>query len=442
MMPTVSRAVMSLALLSSVTRGINVYVTNKCDESMTLAHVTPSGVSTDQVSAGGSITKVMPIGTGSHVFKSGIGAQATLAEFSAQGEKCWLDISIIPTGDKKGPDYCTSLVHCKEYTGGVGFNVPMQITPHMQDGDRCIELTCLFDGCAQAYQFPLDDTKTHSCPLSTDFDLTFCPGGSGKEPMPPAVSPPAPPPTKMAPTLAPVEAPAPAPAPAPIVTEPLSTTSIPVVVPSPSTTPSTEQTAPAPDADESPDQEEQIEQEEQEEKEKEEEKKEDEKKEDEKKEEEKEGRNSEQVSRTFGSKTVVDGHKLRKVDNESVPQHKSGMEGSSQVHKPTAGKTAQQPTTNDKTQQIGGKTPLVVTNEKDENVQQVNNRSEESGTNHTPYVVLTIGGFVGMVAAAAIVVVRKKKAELDELETKTPLSSGAQGVLAGFRTPRDNISVL
>ena len=77
MMPTVSRAVMSLALLSSVTWGINVYVTNKCDESMTLAHVTPSGVSTDQVAAGGSITKVMLIGTGSHVFKSGIGAQAT-----------------------------------------------------------------------------------------------------------------------------------------------------------------------------------------------------------------------------------------------------------------------------------------------------------------------------------------------------------------------------
>ena len=25
-----------------------------------------------------------------------------VAEFSAQGEKCWLDISIIPTGDKKG----------------------------------------------------------------------------------------------------------------------------------------------------------------------------------------------------------------------------------------------------------------------------------------------------------------------------------------------------
>ena len=76
-MPTLPRAVMSFALLHSVTQGINVYVTNHCEESMTLAHVTPGSVLTDEVSAGGSITKVMPIGTGSHVFKSGIGAQAT-----------------------------------------------------------------------------------------------------------------------------------------------------------------------------------------------------------------------------------------------------------------------------------------------------------------------------------------------------------------------------
>jgi hypothetical protein len=92
------------------------------------------------------------------------------------------------------------------------------------------------------------------------------------------------------------------------------------------------------------------------------------------------------------------------------------------------------------TQQIGGESPAGASKEDD--VQTVNNKSEDSEGSSAPYIVLSVGGAVGVVAAAAIVVVRKKKAMLDELESKTPHSTTAHGALANFRTPRDNISVL
>ncbi|TYZ60166.1 hypothetical protein PybrP1_006497, partial [[Pythium] brassicae (nom. inval.)] len=95
-----------------------------------------------------------------------------VGEFSAVGGS-WFDISIIPTGPKSGPDYCPSLQACKDHTGGVGFNMPMQISPRTPSGDRCRPLTCMADGCPDAYHFPKDDTKTHHCPPNTDFDLTF-----------------------------------------------------------------------------------------------------------------------------------------------------------------------------------------------------------------------------------------------------------------------------
>ncbi|EEY62726.1 uncharacterized protein PITG_14518 [Phytophthora infestans T30-4] len=101
-MQTLSRALMGLALLNGVAQGFNVYVSNKCDESMTLAHLTPNGVQTEQVAAGGSTTKSIAPGSASHVFKWGTGAQATLAEFSGEMGMCWYDISCIPTGPKSG----------------------------------------------------------------------------------------------------------------------------------------------------------------------------------------------------------------------------------------------------------------------------------------------------------------------------------------------------
>lgn len=85
----------------------------------------------------------------------------------------------------------------------------MQIAPKSPDGARCVVLTCLSDGCADGYQFPKDDTKTHVCPLSTDFDVTFCPGGKGGE-TPAPTPPPTPAPTP-SPTPAPTSAPTPTP---------------------------------------------------------------------------------------------------------------------------------------------------------------------------------------------------------------------------------------
>ncbi|KAG7376304.1 hypothetical protein PHYPSEUDO_013779 [Phytophthora pseudosyringae] len=378
-MQTLSRALVGLALLNGVAQGFNVYVSNMCDEGMTLAHATPNGVETEQVSSGGTTTKSISAGTASHVLKWGTGSQATLAEFSGEGGKVWFDISIIPTGTKSGPGYCESLQACKDVTGGVGFNVAMQITPHSQDGARCVELTCMADGCADGYQFPKDDTKTHTCPLSTDFDLTFCPGGTGGST--PAPSP--------APTQAPTPSPTPSPTPTPTPTPTSTSTPTPTEQQQ-----QEEQTQTSKSASGSA------------------------------------GSAGQEPSTTQSSKSASGSdaeagvNNLRKVNAESV-------QGS------TTSQTSQ--TTGGSTQQIG-QTPAAASKEDD--VQKVSNKSGDEGTNGTPYIVLTVGGFVGMVAAAAIFVVRKKKAALDELESKTPMSTAAHGALANFRTPRDNVSVL
>ncbi|GLE11368.1 hypothetical protein PINS_up023748 [Pythium insidiosum] len=148
----------------------------------------------------------------------------SVAEFSTDGGMLWYDISIIPTGPKSGPGFCTSLEHCREVTGGVGFNLPMQIAPR-----GCKAITCHEDGCKEAYQFPKDDSKTTACPtLNTDVELIFCPGGAGGNPAPAPAPVPAPLPVPTtAPTLAPTPSPQPTPAPptaAPSTSAPPSTT--------------------------------------------------------------------------------------------------------------------------------------------------------------------------------------------------------------------------
>ncbi|CAH0513775.1 unnamed protein product [Peronospora belbahrii] len=428
---TISCALVGLALLESVAQGINIYVTNECTESITLAHVTPGGVSTDQVAAGGTIIKSFAAGTGSHVFKSGTGAQATLAEFSAEGGKCWMDISIIPTGEMSGPECCPNLQACKDLTGGVGFNVAMQITPHTQDGARCVELTCMYDGCTDAYQFPKDDTKTHTCPLSTDYDLTFCPGGSGGgyaavtqyEPIPPQAQIPAPAPplastTATAPPPASTTAPAPAPPPAPTTAPPpapntaVEPISAPVSISMPASAPFSKQTLSS---------------------------------------------NVEQTSLLntgYGDSASQELHNIV-LSSKSVDLGLEVKAGDDKVHKTnvervqnyvtrsnTTSDIVQQPiyTKDDVVQPITVPSPDTYSNEED--VQHINNRSKKSNDCSTPYVVLGLGAFVGIVAAAAIVVVRKKKAKLEELESKTPLSAMAYGTLSSFRTPRDEVSVL
>lgn len=127
-----------------------------------------------------SASQVRSVGEGFRgMFRAGKNPQATLAEFTFDGGKLWYDISIIPTSTAKGPEYCPSLEACKQLTGGTGYNEPMQIAPQSNtNGAYCRELTCLADGCEDAYQFPKDDTKTHNCPGNTDFVVTFCPGAA------------------------------------------------------------------------------------------------------------------------------------------------------------------------------------------------------------------------------------------------------------------------
>ncbi|GAB9466567.1 hypothetical protein Gpo141_00003938 [Globisporangium polare] len=125
-------------------------------------------------------SQVRPVGEGYRgMFRAGKNPQATLAEFTFDGGKLWYDISIIPTSVTKGPEFCPSLEACKQLTGGTGYNEPMQIAPQSNtNGAYCRVLTCLNDGCEDAYQFPKDDTKTHNCPDNTDFVVTFCPGAA------------------------------------------------------------------------------------------------------------------------------------------------------------------------------------------------------------------------------------------------------------------------
>ncbi|TMW60201.1 hypothetical protein Poli38472_000243 [Pythium oligandrum] len=139
------------------------------------------------------------------IFRDGTSPQATLAEFTLAGGKTWFDISIIPTGNGIGPEYCPSLDECKRFTGGVGYNTAMQIAPLSGiNGAHCRVLTCLNDGCDDAYQFPKDDTKTHNCPDGTEFIITFCPGGAGGATPAPTTQPPTTaPPTTQPPTTAP-----------------------------------------------------------------------------------------------------------------------------------------------------------------------------------------------------------------------------------------------
>ncbi|KUF78305.1 Thaumatin protein [Phytophthora nicotianae] len=143
---------------------LNIY--NQCDEC--IQFYDNSAIET--ITIGGSTTRTLVSGFNG-MFRNGVGPQATLAEFSITGGYIWYDISIIPTGSI-GPGLCESLEACKAVTGGTGFNTAMQISP-----SGCTTVTCMADGCADAYQYPSDGTKTHACPDTANINLIFCPGG-------------------------------------------------------------------------------------------------------------------------------------------------------------------------------------------------------------------------------------------------------------------------
>lgn len=117
----------------------------------------------------------------SGMLRMGQDPDATLAEFSnaADGSFSCYDISTIPTGNV-GPGKCNSYEDCRTITGGTGFNVPMKIIPSKTDGDTCKEIQCLgMDPmCKDAYAYPTDDIKTHTCKKGVDYQVIFCPLGS------------------------------------------------------------------------------------------------------------------------------------------------------------------------------------------------------------------------------------------------------------------------
>ncbi|CAI5734938.1 unnamed protein product [Peronospora destructor] len=278
------------------------------------------------------------------------------------------------------PAHCTSLQDCKTVTGGVGFNVPIQITPSSTDGKRCTRLTCLTEDCGDAYQFPSDDTKTHTCPLSTDFDLTFCFGSSG-------ISTPV---TKPSPTQASAPTPTQTSAPSPT----LASVAFPTLVPNPPSTFSEKNTSFSP---------------------------------------ERTSLSPEKTSSSFpeqspslmtGSAHSTDEKQQSTIQSEEQPV--SDLE-TEKVQK-----------TDDAT---GGKNLAAVSN-KDDYVRQISSRSADKSGGATLILVGVVALCVVMVAAATIVVVRKKKAQLRGLESKIPQSTTAHGTLANFRTPRNKVSVL
>ncbi|KAF1791259.1 Thaumatin [Phytophthora cactorum] len=190
----VSVAALSLALAAFTTEAsVPVTIYNQCSENVDLY----DNSAVETIAPGGTTSRKLAEGF-SGMFRNGVSSQATLAEFAVTGGFLWYDISIIPTGSV-GPGYCSSLEECKAVTGGTGYNTPMQIAP-----SGCTTVTCLQDGCADAYQYPRmtpKPTPSYSAPYRGSYDATSYRGPT---------QPPTQPPTE-APTQTPTEAPTPTP---------------------------------------------------------------------------------------------------------------------------------------------------------------------------------------------------------------------------------------
>uniref|UniRef100_A0AAV1U7K3 Thaumatin-like protein n=1 Tax=Peronospora matthiolae TaxID=2874970 RepID=A0AAV1U7K3_9STRA len=172
--------VFASAALSSASATSTVTFTNKCSVDVDF-YTRLASVYTDEhvvIASGAALVKQIEKGFEGH-FRNGTNDAATLVEFATKGDLdlIWFDISIIPSRMKPGFEFCKSLEECKLHSeSGIGFNTPVQVTPLSNtNGENCRELTCLADACVDAYNYPQDDTKTHSCPFGTDLVVTFCP---------------------------------------------------------------------------------------------------------------------------------------------------------------------------------------------------------------------------------------------------------------------------
>ncbi|GMF16052.1 unnamed protein product [Phytophthora lilii] len=182
MVRLVALAGASAAVLATAANAFTVTITNACSGDIEL-YTRLASVYTDEsetIASGASVDKSIDKGYEGH-FRNGSDDAATLIEFATKGDLdlAWYDIGIIPPRLDAGYEYCSSLQECKEHSdSGIGFNTPVQVTPTSNtNGANCRELNCLTDGCEDAYNFPKDDTKTHSCTFGTNFVVTFCPSG-------------------------------------------------------------------------------------------------------------------------------------------------------------------------------------------------------------------------------------------------------------------------
>ncbi|RLN43895.1 hypothetical protein BBJ28_00013969 [Nothophytophthora sp. Chile5] len=178
------KAALSTCLFAAVASASSMSFINKCAYSIELYH-SQEGLGLAKLAdiAAGS-TFSSDITGPAHMFRHGAGNNATLLEISLDSET-WYDISIIPPS----PGYCGSYQECKACTSAgckTGFNVPVSVKPKQNSGTgTCTPLYCAADSateCSDAYLFPMDNTKTHHCPASTDFDVTFCYADSAASP--------------------------------------------------------------------------------------------------------------------------------------------------------------------------------------------------------------------------------------------------------------------
>ncbi|KAL3669864.1 hypothetical protein V7S43_005241 [Phytophthora oleae] len=163
----------AMVMAAPVAASVSVSFVNSCSYSVSLY----DNSKTETIAAGSSTSRDLASGYNG-MFRDGTSDEATLAEFSVTGGYTWYDISVIPPGSGS----CSSYEACKELTGKSGYNVAVSIAPDTSSAksvsSSCATLTCESEECSDAYLYPSDDTKTHSCPDTLPFTVTFCPGGS------------------------------------------------------------------------------------------------------------------------------------------------------------------------------------------------------------------------------------------------------------------------
>ncbi|KAG3132932.1 hypothetical protein PI124_g12339 [Phytophthora idaei] len=163
----------ALMITTPVAASVSVSFVNSCSYSISLY----DNSKTETIAAGSTTSRDLASGYNG-MFRDGTGDEATLAEFSVSGGYTWYDISAIPPGSGS----CSSYEACKELTGKSGYNVAISIAPDTSSAksvsSSCVTVTCESEQCSDAYLYPSDDTKTHSCPDTLPFTVTFCPGGS------------------------------------------------------------------------------------------------------------------------------------------------------------------------------------------------------------------------------------------------------------------------